>query len=105
MTPQMRNFYKLEKRWKEAEVNICIRISSSIFVIIIIKSIFFAAIHISKNTIVITVIFFIQYIQIVDLSLILKDNVPKKNVNDEFADDLWDSEEQKEEDAEDPFWK
>eukprot|EP00596_Hydrurales_sp_CCMP1899_P010693 CAMPEP_0119042446 /NCGR_PEP_ID=MMETSP1177-20130426/15221_1 /TAXON_ID=2985 /ORGANISM="Ochromonas sp, Strain CCMP1899" /LENGTH=145 /DNA_ID=CAMNT_0007009249 /DNA_START=278 /DNA_END=715 /DNA_ORIENTATION=+ len=61
MTPQMRNFYKLEKRWKEAEI--------------------------------------------VDLSLILKDNAPKKNANDEFADDLWDSEEQKDEDAEDPFWK
>jgi hypothetical protein len=24
MTPQMRNFYKLEKRWKEAEVCICL---------------------------------------------------------------------------------
>jgi hypothetical protein len=41
MTPQMRNFYKLEKRWKEAEVNICIWIFMSIFVIIIIKSGFF----------------------------------------------------------------
>jgi hypothetical protein len=46
-------------------------------------------------------------LQIVDLSLILKDNAPKKNTDDEFAGDMWDSEEQVkgEEDAEDPFWK
>jgi hypothetical protein len=44
----------------------------------------------------------------VDLSLILKDNAPSKTVNpdDEFADNLWDSEEQKaDQEEEDPFWK
>jgi hypothetical protein len=48
------------------------------------------------------------YVQIVDLSLILKDNAPSKTVNpdDEFADNLWDSEEQKaDQEEEDPFWK
>ena len=49
------------------------------------------------------------YLQIVDLSLILKDNAPSKGVNpdDEFSGDMWDSEEQQEKEAEeeDPFWK
>ena len=50
----------------------------------------------------------LTFFQIVDLSLILKDNAPSKTVNpdDEFADNLWDSEEQKaEQEEEDPFWK
>ena len=52
--------------------------------------------------------YFSYFLQIVDLSLILKDNAPSKTVNpdDEFADNLWDSEEQKaEQEEEDPFWK
>jgi hypothetical protein len=45
--------------------------------------------------------------QIADLSLILKDNAPSKTVDPdaEFSGDMWDSEEAKAAEEEDPFWK
>ena len=74
--------------------------------------------HISTTTSILSVIVSLTYFtsaftvyvfQIVDLSLILKDNAPVKEINpdDEFAGDMWDSEEQQEKEAEeeDPFWK
>jgi hypothetical protein len=45
--------------------------------------------------------------QIVDLSLILKDNAPSKTVDPdaEFSGDMWDSDEAKAAEEDDPFWK
>jgi hypothetical protein len=43
----------------------------------------------------------------VDLSLILKDNAPSKTVDPdaEFSGDMWDSDEAKAAEEDDPFWK